>query len=228
MDITQLLEKEHQEVSDLFAQFFGGGTITRLVNKMVGSHPRGRKAVAAKICDALDLHARLEEEIFYPEVRATGDGELEKQIDEAEREHAGVKEEVAKARTLLGDDAALEETMTAMQGDVEHHVREEENEMFPRVRNVMSEHLLAELGKQYAASKRAQKGARGGARAGGRPKAARRQATSKRSRRAGAAGKSQKRAVKGRKATASKRRTVPRRSAAGRRKTRGTAKRARR
>ena len=227
MDITQVLEKEHQEVNDLFAQFFGGGTITRLVNKMVGSHPRGRKAVATKICDALDLHARLEEEIFYPEVRATGDGELEKQIDEAEREHAGVKEEVAKARTLLGDDAALEETMTAMQRDVEHHVREEENEMFPRVRNVMSEHLRGELGKQYAARKRAQKGARGGARAGGRPKAARRQAASKRSGRAGA-GKSQKRAVKGRKATASKRRTVPRRSAAGRRKTRGTAKRARR
>ena len=222
MDIVELLEKEHQEVRDLFQRFFGGGTITRLVNKVVGSHPRGRKAVAGKICDALDLHTRLEEEVFYPEVRATGDGELNKQIDEADREHAGVKEKVARARTVLGDEAALEETMTAIQGDVEHHVREEENEMFPRVRDVMSEHLLGELGKRYASRKRAEKGARGGARTGSRRKSA-----STRSRRA-VARKPRKRAAKGRKAAAAKRRTVTRRSAAGRRKTRGTAKRARR
>ena len=220
MDIVELLEKEHQEVRDLFQRFFGGGTITRLVKKVVGSRPRGRKAVAGKICDALDLHTRLEEEIFYPEVRATADEELNKQVDEGEREHAGVKEKVARARTLLGDDAALEETMTAIQGDVDHHVREEETEMFPRLRTVMSEHMLGEIGRRYGARKRAQKGSRASARpraAGARRKAA---AATARARKRGTA--------KGRKtAAASKRRNVTARPA-GRRKKRATAKRTRR
>jgi iron-sulfur cluster repair protein YtfE (RIC family) len=213
MEIVKLLEKEHQEVRDLFQQFFGGGTLTRLVNKMVGSRPRGRKAVAGKICDALDLHMRLEEEVFYPEVRSTGDPELNKQVDEGEREHAGVKEKVARARTLLGDDGALEETMTAIQGDVDHHVREEETEMFPQLRSVMSEQRLGEIGTRYAARKRAEKG--GGSRV-------RRQAG--RTRRGVARGP-KRGTAKGRKTAAStKRRTA----AAGRRSTRATAKRTRR
>jgi iron-sulfur cluster repair protein YtfE (RIC family) len=217
MEIVKLLETEHQEVRDLFQQFFGGGTLTRLVNKMVGSRPRGRKAVVGKICDALDLHMRLEEEIFYPEVRATGDGELKRLVDEGEREHAGVKEKVAKARTLLGDEAALEETMTAIQGDVDHHVQEEDNEMFPRLRSVMSEQKRGEMGKRYAARKRAQK--RGGG--------VRRTAAPRRARRVGARA-SQRATVKPRRTATAKRRTVTRRSAAGRRKARATAKRTRR
>jgi hemerythrin-like domain-containing protein len=225
MDILELLEKEHQEVTDLFQQFFGGGTITRLVNKVVGSKPRGRKAVARRICDALDQHTRLEEELFYPEVRATGDQELTKQIDEAEREHAGVKEKVARARTLLGDDSRLEETMTAIKGDVDHHVREEENEMFPRLRDVMSEHLRGEIGRRFASRKRGQKGSRGSARRA--TAGARRKAAGGRRRRA-VARTSQRGTAKGRKTASSKRRTVTARSAAGRRKTRATAKRSRR
>jgi iron-sulfur cluster repair protein YtfE (RIC family) len=159
MEITELLKKEHAEVSDLFQQFFGGGTITRLVNKVVGTRPPRRKAVALKICDVLDLHARLEEDIFYPEVRATGDDALNKQIDEAVREHAGVKAKIAQARALLGDEERLEETMSAIQGDDDHHVREEETEMFPLLHKVMSNHKLEEIGRRYAASKRASKGA---------------------------------------------------------------------
>jgi iron-sulfur cluster repair protein YtfE (RIC family) len=202
MEIVDLLEKEHEEVNGLFQQYFGGGTLTRLVNKVVGSRPPGRKGVARKICDALDQHTRLEEEVFYPEVRATGDRELNQMVDEGEREHAGVKEKVARARTLFDDEAALEETMSAIQGDVDHHVREEETEMFPRLRDVMSEQKRNEIGRRYAARKRAQKG-RGVARSG--PAAGTRRKT----------------------AASSKRRTVTSRSVAGRRKTRAKAKQAR-
>src|SRR6185295_5769355 len=83
--------------------------------------------------------------------------------DESEREHAGVKEKIAKAETLL-DDEALGETMSAMQSDVDHHVREEETEMFPLLHNVASDHRLQELGRRYAAAKRALKGGRSAAR----------------------------------------------------------------
>jgi hemerythrin-like domain-containing protein len=219
MEIVKLLEKEHEEVRDLFQKFFGGGTLTRLVNKMVGSPPRGRKTVAGRICDALDLHTRLEEEVFYPEVRSTGDVELNQQVDEGEREHAGVKEKVAKARTLLGDATALEESMTAIQSDVDHHVREEETEMFPRLRNLMSGQRLDEIGKRYAARKREQQGRRGATRP-------RRKATA-RTRRVGARATGRG-AAKGRKNASSQRRAVTKRSAAGRRTTRTTKKRTRR
>lgn len=221
MDIIELLKKEHEEVSALFQQFFGGGTITRLVNKVTGNRPPRRKSIATKICDALAMHTRLEEETFYPEVRATGDGELNKMVDEADREHTGIKDKIAKARTLLGDDQALDHAMTDMQGDVDHHVREEEHEMFPRLHDLMSEHKLEEIGRRYAAAKRTVKGAEATSRSGARRPISRTKAS--RARKVSPA--------RGRKvAAAPKRKTSVRtKAAAGRRKKRAssTAKRAR-
>jgi hypothetical protein len=158
-------------------------------------------------------------------VRATGDQELHKQIDEGEREHAGVKEKVARARTLLGNDAELEETMTAIQGDVDHHVREEEHEMFPRLRDVMSEHLRDEIGRRFASRKR-------GRRAPAAVRVVPPRASAARAPPDASAGRSRallsgKRRRGGRRRRRSAR-SVTARSAAGRRKTRATAKRSRR
>ena len=159
MDVVELLKKDHEKVSTLFKEFKGGDVLTRIVKRVTGdTSRRGKRSIAAKICRELDIHTRVEEEIFYPAVRATGDEELSKQIDEAEREHGSIKDDVrAVQRTDLEDDA-LGAKMDGMQECVDHHVREEEGEMFPRVQEVMSDEQRADLGKRIQARKRALNG----------------------------------------------------------------------
>ena len=74
MDATQLLKEDHDKVRTLFKQFRGGSGITGLVKRVTGNvSGRERRAAVEKICHELDVHARIEEAIFYPAVRALGD-----------------------------------------------------------------------------------------------------------------------------------------------------------
>src|SRR5690242_21176979 len=119
MDAIELLKKDHQEVTKLFQRFSSG------------KGGRAANGVVAKICEELDVHALIEEEIFYPAVRQAG-RELASKVDESLREHARVKEQVAELRREMegGADADLGPRVMALQQDVEHHVTEEEGEMF--------------------------------------------------------------------------------------------------
>ncbi|HJQ85387.1 MAG TPA: hemerythrin domain-containing protein, partial [Candidatus Binatia bacterium] len=144
MDAIELLKKDHGEVTKLFQRF--------------GASKGGRAAdpVVRKICDELDVHARIEEEIFYPAVRRA-DAELAQQVDEALREHGRVKQQVAalRERTERGGRGANDvgAAVTALQEDVEHHVTEEEGEMFPRVSEAIGARERADLGRRLAERK---------------------------------------------------------------------------
>ncbi len=86
-----------------------------------------------QICQALTVHAQIEEEIFYPAVRqATGDDDM---MDEAVIEHASLKDLIAQVR---GKDVEAEPMfdgkITVLSEYVKHHVKEEESEMFPKAR----------------------------------------------------------------------------------------------
>ncbi|HJQ84511.1 MAG TPA: hemerythrin domain-containing protein, partial [Candidatus Binatia bacterium] len=138
MDVIEIVKKDHDKVEELFARFKGGGGITGLLNRVTGNvTPRQRKTAVQGICRELDLHAKLEEAILYPAARATGDGELQRMIDESLREHARVKEMVADLRDHDYDPEALDTRVNALEECVNHHVREEENEMLPRIEEVM-------------------------------------------------------------------------------------------
>src|SRR5262249_41791657 len=80
--------------------------------------------------------------------------ELERQVDEALREHATVKEEVARLKGAKGDEAGLNDQMSQLEHDVEHHATEEENEMFPRLEELMSAERREDLARQMRALKR--------------------------------------------------------------------------
>jgi hemerythrin superfamily protein len=144
MDAIELLKKDHQEVTRLFQRFSGR---------------KGRRndtSVVEKICDELDVHARIEEEIFYPAVREAS-SELARKVDESLQEHARVKEQVRSLREQLRGgaegDEALEGQMSALEQDVEHHVTEEEGEMFPQVAEEMDERQRTRLGERLKARK---------------------------------------------------------------------------
>jgi hemerythrin superfamily protein len=119
-DAIALLKADHQNVSAMFERF------ERSRQESV------KDDLAQKICDELTVHAAVEEEIFYPAVREKiGDDEL---MDEAAVEHASAKMligEIGKGRR--GNDM-FDAKVTVLGEYVKHHVKEEQNEIFPKAR----------------------------------------------------------------------------------------------
>ena len=139
-DAVKLLKADHKEVSDMAKKFESG----RL--------SKDRKiALAKQICLALTVHAQIEEEIFYPAAREAvrGGDDL---LDEAEVEHGSIKELVASIEDASpDDDDLLDARVKVLSEYVKHHVKEEEGQLFPKVRK--SDMDLAEIGMQLASRK---------------------------------------------------------------------------
>ena len=139
-DAIKLLKADHKEVSEMVAKFENG----RL--------SKDRKvATARQICMALTVHAQIEEEIFYPAAREAVRGG-EEVLDEAEVEHGSIKELVAAIENASPDDDELFEARVKVLGEyVKHHVKEEEGQLFPKLRK--SDMDLQEVGAQLMARK---------------------------------------------------------------------------
>lgn len=134
-DATALLMQDHADVKAKFLQHQSEKS------KQV------KAVLATKICTALTVHAQIEEEIFYPEAeRAIEDDD---QIDEAVKEHAQVKEQIAKIMEGMGARKSTDAGIKKLLQLVEHHVQEEESEMFPDMRETETD--LYSLGGQLAA-----------------------------------------------------------------------------
>jgi hemerythrin superfamily protein len=120
VDAISLLEADHRQVDDYFDQFEDAST------------DEEKKALATEICLALKVHTQIEEELFYPAAReATGDGDL---IDEAVVEHAGAKILVAQIEAMQPGQDLFDAKVKVLGEQVRHHVREEEEELFPDMR----------------------------------------------------------------------------------------------
>jgi len=159
MDAIELIKKDHRRVEALFARFKGGGGLTGLVRRVTGSvPPRQRNSAVESICRELDVHTRIEEEILYPAARTTEDADVQKLVDESLREHARVKEHVAWLRQHPAEQHPAEQDvdarMAALEQDVRHHVSEEENDMLPRLEQLMSEAARGALGRRMQARKK--------------------------------------------------------------------------
>jgi hemerythrin superfamily protein len=139
-DALKLLKADHKEVSDLVGKFESGRI------------SKDRKvAIAKQICMALTVHAQIEEEIFYPAARETVRG-IDDLLDEAAVEHESVKELIAAIEDASPDNDDLFEARVKVLGEyVKHHVKEEEGQIFPKVRK--SDMDLAEIGQQLATRK---------------------------------------------------------------------------
>ena len=122
-DAIALLKADHDEVKKMFKQF------EKL--KEDGSDDAKTKLVG-KICSALKAHTTVEEEIFYPAVRAAiDDKDL---MDEADVEHAGAKDLIAQLESASPDDDHYDAKVTVLGEQIDHHVEEEHEDMFPKAR----------------------------------------------------------------------------------------------
>jgi hemerythrin superfamily protein len=139
-DALKMLEQDHREVETFFEQY----------EKL--EEDSEKLKLAAKICVALTVHTRLEEELIYP----LGRKEIEETdlIDEAEVEHASAKQLIAEiARMSPGDD--LFDAKVKVLGEyVKHHVKEEEDELFPTLKRE-ADVDFDDVGKKMAARKTA-------------------------------------------------------------------------
>ncbi len=137
VDAIKLLKDDHKEVKGYFDQY-------------EDLEDDGEKqALADKICLALTVHAQIEEEIYYPATReAIDDDDL---LDEAEVEHASAKQLIAEIQAMKAGDRLFDAKVTVLGEYIDHHVEEEENEMFPESRD--SDLDLKALGAQLAARK---------------------------------------------------------------------------
>lgn len=141
-DAIALLMQDHQTVEKLFKQF----------EKLVKAEDdKGKEDVVKQICHELTVHAQVEEEIFYPAVReAIGDEDL---LDEAEVEHASVKELVAQLESMQPGDDLYDAKVTVLGEYVRHHVKEEEGEMFPKAKKAKMDFMT--MGEEIIGAKEA-------------------------------------------------------------------------
>ncbi len=139
-DAVKLLTADHKEVHTLFQQY-------KMLCK-AKAPAEERQPVAAEICVLLTVHAGIEEELFYPAARAAGvDSAL---LDEAEVEHGTAKELIAQLQGMDAEDELFDAKVTVLGEYIDHHVKEEEGEMFPACRKAKTMDLAA-LGKQVQA-----------------------------------------------------------------------------
>jgi hemerythrin HHE cation binding domain-containing protein len=133
----ELLETDHREVEALFQQY-----------EEIEDRPK-KELLALKICLSLQVHAQIEEEIFYPAARkAIANSEL---IDEAIVEHAAAKQLIAEIETMEVGDALRDAKVRVLGEQIAHHVEEEENELFPEVEDTQLD--LSELGQRMTERK---------------------------------------------------------------------------
>ena len=136
-DVIEVLETDHRDVEALFA-------------KVEDNAGAAKAQVVAKIATELTLHAELEESIVYPAMREAG---LDDMVDEAEQEHQEVKELVAQLQAADGASSEVDGTLAALESNVNHHVEEEEGEVFPKFRAAVDQSTLDALGERVEASK---------------------------------------------------------------------------
>lgn len=123
-DALQLLRQDHQAVSALFERY------DALMKRGTGAQ---KAEVARKICDGLTIHAAIEEEIFYPTLRR-GDPDSASLLDEAEVEHASLKDLVAQIQSGEPGSSLFDAKVKVLGEYVKHHVKEEQSEMFAAAR----------------------------------------------------------------------------------------------
>jgi hemerythrin superfamily protein len=139
VDAIKLLTADHKEVKELFKQFESLSDRSKV----------SKKKIADQICDALTVHTKIEEEIFYPAVREElKDDDM---LDEALVEHSSAKDLIAQIREMDPGDDLYDAKLKVLSEQIDHHVGEEEDEMFPKVRK--SKLDLVSLGEEMSTRK---------------------------------------------------------------------------
>jgi hypothetical protein len=145
VDAIAMLKEDHQRVKNLFAQY------------EAANNAEAKRRVAEEVFVELETHAQLEETIFYPSVNEETE-EGPELVEESLQEHATVKQLIAELRQMEPQSQEFDAKFHELMRNVEHHVAEEEAEMFPLAEEELAEDLdemsaeMQELKKELMAS----------------------------------------------------------------------------
>lgn len=145
-DAIDLLKQDHRKVEALFKEFRSA------------DDKRTQQSLARQICAELDVHAKVEEKIFYTTAKRDAP-ESADDVNEGIVEHEGIKRLVKQLSTMAASDEMFESRMTVLEEYVKHHVKEEESAMFPKIvesnldLKVLGKKIVNEKHKLQAASK---------------------------------------------------------------------------
>ena len=141
-DAVALLKQDHRTVESLFKDF-------------EDADESEQASIAEHVCQLLTVHAQIEEEILYPAAQQAleEDEEDEELVYEAQVEHGSAKELISKIEGMPPDDASFKATVKVLSEYIKHHVKEEENELFPRLKK--TELDLRVMGERLAERKHA-------------------------------------------------------------------------
>ena len=140
MNAVSLLTEDHKKVKKLFSDFEKSKEEADTAEKA---------ALVEEICNELSVHAKVEEEIFYPAIRESTDEE--DLMDEADVEHATAKSLIAELEAMKPGDDHYDAKVTVLGEYIDHHVKEEQGEIFKKARSAKVD--LAELGERITRRK---------------------------------------------------------------------------
>jgi hemerythrin superfamily protein len=138
-DAIALLKADHKTVKGLFKDAEGLSDRAKAQLKRLGD----------RICEELTVHAQIEEQLFYPAVKQSAGKRHKEEYDlvlESVEEHALVKHVIRDLQAIDASDETYKPKLKVLKEIVEQHVKEEERELFPGVRDLMDEEELVELG----------------------------------------------------------------------------------
>lgn len=135
MNIIDMLKQDHQEAAAMMDRI-----------ESAGEGESSVKTTFDQLKRALTLHTQIEETIFYPALR--NNEETADQISDSFEEHQEVKDLLAEMAGLQAGNEEFIGLMSDLRNAVEHHVEEEENELFPKAQKILGESRLQEMGQQ--------------------------------------------------------------------------------
>jgi len=142
MNAFNLLKSDHEKVAGILTS----------IEETTERAAKGREELFARLKQELDLHAKIEEEIFYP---ALEESEETREVTlEAYEEHRLVKQLLAELEVEPKDTEEWTAKFTVLKENIEHHVEEEEGEMFKQARKVLSEDEIETLGNRLQEAKK--------------------------------------------------------------------------
>ena len=141
MNAIELLKDDHHKVSSLF-------------EKVKADEDGDHKDTFEQIKAELEVHTHIEETIFYPKMKEDGDEELKKIILEGIEEHHQAKMFLRELSNLVEDSEKFQPKLKVLMEDIEHHVMEEEGQMFPMIEEQFDEYTLQELGREMEKEKK--------------------------------------------------------------------------
>jgi hemerythrin-like domain-containing protein len=137
MDAIEMLKADHEKVKGLFRQYEAAGD--RAYQK--------KRSVAEEVFTEITVHSTLEEELFYPAVKAETDKQGQELVAESVEEHHVVAMLIEELKALDPKDERYDAKFTVLMENIEHHIEEEEDELFPEAEDVLGDEI-EELGAQ--------------------------------------------------------------------------------